>query len=69
MGIALSLAVLATFALTLGAWALWRRGGSRMQVALMLVMAAVIAANVAIWTVPDRSGNSLVGAQPGQQPT
>jgi hypothetical protein len=52
---ALSFAMLMVFALPLGAFALWRRGGSRKQIALMLVLAAVMAANVAIWVIP--SGN------------
>lgn len=69
MAIAMSLAVLSAFALVLGAWAVWRRGGSRRQVVLMLVMAAVMAANVAIWTVPDRTGKSPMAAQPDQLPT
>lgn len=47
-----SIAMLAAMALIWGAWALWRRGGSRKQVALMLVMAAVLAVNVAIWVLP-----------------
>jgi hypothetical protein len=69
MAIALSLAVLSAFALVLGAWALWRRGGSRKQVVLMLVMAAVMAANVAIWAVPDRAGKSPLSEQAAPQPT
>ncbi len=47
-----SIAMLAALALVWGAYALWKRGGSRKQVALMLVMAAVLAANVAIWVLP-----------------
>lgn len=49
---ALSLAVLMVIALPLGAFVLWRKGGSRKQVALMLVLAVILAANVAIWVVP-----------------
>lgn len=48
----LSILVLATIALVWGAIALWRGGGSRKQIALMLAMAVVLAANVAIWVVP-----------------
>lgn len=48
----LSLLVLTTLALIAGAAFLWRRGQSRKQALLMLVLAAVIAGNVAIWTVP-----------------
>lgn len=61
MNAALSLLVLTTLALVLGAVFLWRRGGSRKQVLLMLVLAAVLAANVAIWTLPGASGESLAG--------
>lgn len=69
MAIALSLAVLSAFALILGAWALWRRGGSRKQIVLMLVMAAILAANVAIWAVPDAAGNSPLAERADPQPT
>lgn len=58
---ALSLAMLMVFALPAGAFVLWRRGGSRKQVALMLVLAAILAANVAIWVVPTRGGNAPLG--------
>ena len=52
MDTVLSILVLAAIALIWGAYALWQRGGSRKQVVLMLVMAAVLAANVAIWVLP-----------------
>jgi hypothetical protein len=63
---ALSLLVLTMLALLSGALFLWRRGGSRKQVTLMLVLAAVLAFNIAMWTLPGKSGESLVdaGAQP-----
>lgn len=61
---ALSLAVLMAIVLPLGALALWRRGGSRKQVALMLVLAVILAANVAIWVIPDRHGQTLSAAAP-----
>lgn len=57
----LSIMVLACLALVLGALALWRRGGQRKQVVLMLLLAAIVAANVAIWVVPDQQGKALVG--------
>jgi hypothetical protein len=60
-GTVLSIMVLACLALLLGALALWRRGGQRKQVMLMLVLAAIVAANVAIWVVPDQQGKALVG--------
>jgi hypothetical protein len=56
---ALSLLVLTVVALVLGAAFLWRRGGSRKQVLLMLVLAAVLAINVGIWTLPGSSGETL----------
>ena len=61
---ALSLAMLMVFALPLGALVLWRKGGSRKQIALMLVLAVVLAANVAIWIVPTRSGQTLSDQSP-----
>jgi len=57
---ALSLAVFMVIALPLGAFALWRKGGSRKQIALMLVLAAILAANVAIWVVPTKGGAAPV---------
>ena len=47
----LSILMLATFALSLGAYALWRRG-ERPKARLMALAALVCAANVAIWTLP-----------------
>jgi hypothetical protein len=55
---ALSLMVIAVAALLGGAYFQWRRG-NRKQAGLMLVLAAVFAANVAIWSVPDEHGVSL----------
>jgi hypothetical protein len=64
MSLVLSLLVLATIALAIGAYAQWKRGGSRKQVALMLLLAAIMAVNVAIWTLPDASGNSPLASAP-----
>ncbi|MBC7159537.1 MAG: hypothetical protein H5U21_05735 [Porphyrobacter sp.] len=47
-----SLVTLAALALVLGALALWRRGGARRQVWLMLLLAAVMIANLLVWAVP-----------------
>ena len=58
----LSLLVLACLAMLLGAYALWRRQRGGKQAALMLVLAAVIAANIAIWVVPGSGGKALVSA-------
>ena len=46
-GTLLSVLVLACIAMLLGALALWRRRGSGRQVWLMLLLAAVLAVNVA----------------------
>ncbi len=56
----LSILVLAAFALVIGAIVLWRRGGQARQVGLMLLLAAIIAGNVLIWTVPDSTGKAPV---------
>ena len=60
---ALSLAMLMVFALPLGAFVLWRKGGSRKQIVLMLVLAAIMAANVAIWVIPTKNGAAPVTEQ------
>ena len=60
----LSVLVLACLALLLGAYALGRRGGPRRQIMLMLVLAAVVAANIAIWVMPGSGGKALVEAGP-----
>lgn len=52
MATIISIMMLAALALTLGAISLWRRGASRRQFALMLVVALVIVANVVLWTMP-----------------
>lgn len=59
----LSIGMIAGFALLWGAWKLWRREGLGQKVWLMIAAALVIFANVAIWTVPDQAGNTLVRAQ------
>jgi len=52
MDLALSLTVLAAIALTAGAAWHWRTRGATRQVWLMLVLAVVMLANVAIWSLP-----------------
>lgn len=64
MATVLSLLVLVAIALVAGAIYLGRRGGTRRQVLLMLVLAAVIAVNVGIWTLPDGQGNALIDHTP-----
>lgn len=62
MAAALSLMVLTIVALVLGAAYLWRRGGARKQALLMLLLALVLAINVAIWTLPGPRGDAPVDA-------
>lgn len=59
----LSILVLAAFALVAGAAMLWRRGGSRKQIGLMLLLAAIMIVNIGIWTLPDGSGNAPLGRE------
>lgn len=61
---ALSLLMLTMIALTAGALFLWRRSGLSRQVVLMLVLAAIMAGNLAIWLVPDGSGTAMTGQVP-----
>lgn len=68
MDIALSLLVLAIAALVLGAIALFRRGGYRRQAVLMLVLAAVMAVNVAILVVPTGRGETVAAAAKEKAP-
>jgi len=63
MALVLSLLVLAIIALVVGAFALWRRGGSLKQIGLMLVLAVIMAVNIAIWTLPDASGTAPLGQE------
>ena len=58
MDTVLSILVLAAIAMLAGAFVLWRKGGPTKQVVLMIVLAIVMAINVAIWTVPDESGEA-----------
>lgn len=58
MATVLSIVMLAMIALVLGAVVLWRRGGSRKQIALMLLLAGIMAGNIAIWTWPDAKGEN-----------
>lgn len=63
MDTALSIMVLAVIALSLGALVLWRRGVRR-QAMLMLVLAVIVAGNVAIWVVPNDQGKTLAKDAP-----
>ena len=64
MDAVLSVLVLTAIALLAGAIFLWQRGGSRRQAALMLVLVGVIAANIAILTVPAGDGTPPAGQIP-----
>jgi hypothetical protein len=55
-----TIVMFAGFALLWGAWKLRQREGLVQKVWLMVVAALVIFANIAIWTVPDGKGQSLV---------
>ena len=56
--VVLSLFMLVALGLIGGAGWQWRRRGPDRNMWLMLVLAAVLLANVAIWVVPDRNGAS-----------
>jgi hypothetical protein len=60
VNIVLSIGMLAGFGLIWGAWRMWRREGLGQKSWLMAAAALIIFANVAIWTVPDEQGRSLV---------
>jgi hypothetical protein len=64
MAAVLSMMVLAAIALAAGAFYLWNREGMRRQAVLMLVLVAVIAANIAILTVPVGDGKSVAEQTP-----
>ncbi len=58
MATVLSILVLAAVGLLGGAFIVWRKGGPLRQVVLMLVLAVVMIVNIAIWTLPDASGEA-----------
>ena len=60
MDTVLSILVLAALALLAGAFLLWRRQGAVKQVWLMILLAVIMLANVAIWTVPYNDGAAPV---------
>lgn len=63
MALVLSILVLACIALVIGAIALVRRGGTRKQAGLMLLLAVIMAVNVAIWTLPGNDGSAPLGQE------
>ena len=64
MNLVLSIVMLAAFALVAGAIVLWRQTGDFKKPALMLLLAVIAIANVAIWTVPDESGQTPLSQLP-----
>lgn len=60
MDLILSILVLAALAMIAGAIFLWRRDGMTKQVWLMLLSAAVMIANVLIWTLPNKDGTAPI---------
>lgn len=52
--------MLAAFALLAGAGFLWVYKKERKQAALMALLALIMIGNIAIWTVPDASGDAPV---------
>jgi hypothetical protein len=64
---ALSLMMLTGVALLGGAVFLWQRG-ERQRPLLMVLLAAVMGVNIAIWTLPDGSGKTLTTAAPQAHP-
>lgn len=56
----LSLTVLAAILLVIGAIVLWRRTGNTKNALLMVLLAVVALVNVAIWTLPDESGDAPI---------
>ncbi|MFM5893498.1 MAG: hypothetical protein ACKOQM_03590 [Novosphingobium sp.] len=59
-GTVLSILMLAAIAMVVGAAILWRQRGATKQVWLMLVLAVVLAANVAIWVMPSEDGTAPI---------
>ena len=62
LDLVLSVLVLAAIALLFGAVVAWRRG-AKPKAALMLVLAVICGVNVAIWTLPDASGEAPLGRE------
>ncbi len=58
MNVTLSIMMLAAIALAIGAVFLWVKRGQRKQAGLMMLLAVIMIVNIAIWTVPDASGEA-----------
>lgn len=64
LDLVLSIMALAVIALAVGAVVLWRRGGRTRQVWLMLLLAAIVAGNLALWLVPYDNGQAPISVAP-----
>lgn len=62
MNVTLSIMMLAAIALLAGSAFLWFARSQRKQAGLMALLAFIMIANVAIWTVPDKSGEAPISA-------
>lgn len=58
MNLVLSILMLAAIGLVVGAFVIWRKTGVVRQPLLMLMLALIAIVNVALWTVPDRTGSA-----------
>lgn len=63
MSVVLSIMMLAALVLFVGAFALARKGAPRKQVWLMVLLATIIIVNVAILTVPSKTGSAPIDAE------
>ena len=66
MNFVLSIVMLAAFALLIGAFVYWRRGGGLKQVFLMVLLALIALVNIGIWTLPDASGEAPLDRVAGE---
>jgi hypothetical protein len=64
--IILTFAMVASFALFYGAWKLSRLQDWGQKSLLMIAAGLIIIANVAIWSIPDKNGNTLANTNTEQ---
>lgn len=60
MNLTLSIMMIAAMALLVGAGFLWFAKNERKRAGLMALLALIMIANIAIWTVPTASGEAPV---------